>query len=226
MAEKEIHTRIPFCDLQIDRQEIYRAMGYREEVPEIQFREMVETMLEELAGLCRPQGLYRIYDGQVVDSGHIEVGQISFRVGKIIAPCFDKAEQFAGFVTTAGQEYDGYVKELKAKEDMVSVFMADAIGSVIAEACVTEVIKRLEKQIPLRHTYPYSPGYCGWNVKEQAALFQLLPENPCGVKLTDSCLMLPVKSVSGVIGLGDEVENKPYGCAICMNKNCYKRRVQ
>ena len=55
MAEKEIHTRIPFCDLQIDRQEIYRAMGYREEVPEIQFREMVETMLEELAGLCRPQ---------------------------------------------------------------------------------------------------------------------------------------------------------------------------
>ena len=104
--------------------------------------------------------------------------------------------------------------------------MADAIGSVIAEACVTEVIKRLEKQIPLRHTYPYSPGYCGWNVKEQAALFQLLPENPCGVKLTDSCLMLPVKSVSGVIGLGDEVENKPYGCAICMNKNCYKRRVQ
>ena len=38
--------------------------------------------------------------------------------------------------------------------------------------------------------------------------------------------MLPVKSVSGVIGLGDEVENKPYGCAICMNKNCYKRRVQ
>ena len=105
MAEKEIHTRIPFCDLQIDRQEIYRAMGYREEVPEIQFREMVETMLEELAGLCRPQGLYRIYDGQVVDSGHIEVGQISFRVGKIIAPCFDKAEQFAVFVTTAGQEY-------------------------------------------------------------------------------------------------------------------------
>ena len=54
MAEKEIHTRIPFCDLQIDRQEIYRAMGYREEVPEIQFREMVETMLEELAGPCRP----------------------------------------------------------------------------------------------------------------------------------------------------------------------------
>ena len=58
-------------------------------------------------------------------------------------------------------------------------------------------LDRLERYVApegLRITNSYSPGYCGWNVSEQHALFSLLPEGFCGVRLCESGLMLPIKS--------------------------------
>lgn len=53
----------------------------------------------------------------------------------------------------------------------------------------------------------------------------MLPDRPCGIELTESSLMYPIKSVSGIIGIGSRVERKPYGCTICRNTACYKRRI-
>ena len=57
-------------------------------------------------------------------------------------------------------------------------------------------------------------------------LGSLLPPAPCGITLTDSSLMLPIKSISGVIAVGTRIEKKPYGCAICGKKDCYKNRLR
>ena len=70
----------------------------------------------------------------------------------------------------------------------------------------------------------YSPGYCDWNVSEQQLFFSMLPVGFCGVTLTDSCMMLPIKSVSSLLAVGKNTEKKPYGCAICQNKSCIKRK--
>ncbi|MCF0209200.1 MAG: methionine synthase, partial [Bacteroidaceae bacterium] len=81
------------------------------------------------------------------------------------------------------------------------------------------------KDKQLHHTNRFSPGYCGWHVREQKLLFSTFPlAEPCGVKLTDSCLMLPIKSVSGVIGIGENVRKLEYTCGLCDYANCYKRR--
>jgi len=52
-----------------------------------------------------------------------------------------------------------------------------------------------------------------------------LPEGFCGVRLCESGLMLPIKSVSAVVGIGPEVERRDYGCALCRKADCYKRRL-
>ena len=76
-----------------------------------------------------------------------------------------------------------------------------------------------------RHTNRFSPGYCGWHVSEQKKLFPLFPSaEPCGIRLTDSSLMLPIKSVSGVIGLGDGVRKLEYTCGLCTYDKCYRRK--
>ena len=128
-------------------------------------------------------------------------------------------------MATAGREFEDFRHTYKESGDCVREFIADAVGSVLAEACVAQVEQQLDLEAATPHTYPYSPGYCGWRVTEQKLLFGLLPEHPCGIELTESSLMYPIKSVSGVIGIGETVERKPYGCAICRNANCYKRRV-
>lgn len=103
-------------------------------------------------------------------------------------------------------------------------YVADSVGSVIAERCVTLLGKELDKECEFRHSLPYSPGYCGWDIREQQKLFSLFPPQPCGITLSDSFLMSPVKSVSGFFGLGKELLLQPYRCEICNNRHCYKRK--
>ena len=86
---------------------------------------------------------------------------------------------------------------LKKQDNIVKEYVADSVGSVIAERCVTLLGKELDKECEFRHSLPYSPGYCGWDIREQQKLFSLFPPQPCGITLSDSFLMSPVKSVSG-----------------------------
>jgi hypothetical protein len=55
-------------------------------------------------------------------------------------------------------------------------------------------------------------------------LFPLFKGETCGVCLTESSLMLPIKSVSGIIGLGQTVKHLDYTCGLCDFEQCYKRK--
>ena len=115
------------------------------------------------------------------------------------------------------------------RKKFLDEFLADAIGSEIAEATTRALSQRLEQKLAGRGwaiSNSYSPGYCGWPVTDQELLFGLFPPGTCGVELNASNLMLPVKSVSGVIAAGPRVRKMPYGCAICGKKDCYKNRMK
>ena len=110
---------------------------------------------------------------------------------------------------------------------MVRVFIADSLGSVIAENTADRMEHHLQTSIDKlgwHHTNRFSPGYCGWHVSEQQLLFPLFDGHTCGVTLTDSSLMVPIKSVSGIIGLGKEVRRLDYTCGLCNFEKCYKRK--
>ena len=95
----------------------------------------------------------------------------------------------------------------------------------IKEAVGDKMERLLEKKIiPFHHTNRFSPGYCGWKLTEQKTLFTLLGGMPCGIHLSDVCLMTPEKSISGIIGVGHKVNEKAYGCRFCDLKTCYKRK--
>ena len=63
---------------------------------------------------------------------------------------------------------------------MVRVFIADALGSVIAEKTADVMERHLQESIEKlqwQHTNRFSPGYCGWHVSEQQLLFPLFDSN-------------------------------------------------
>ncbi|HLP74716.1 MAG TPA: vitamin B12 dependent-methionine synthase activation domain-containing protein, partial [Bacteroidales bacterium] len=108
-------------------------------------------------------------------------------------------------------------------------YIFDVAGSEIVEAAtdlLQEDLRKSAEKEGLKITNRYSPGYCGWDVAEQHKLFTLLPGNYCGIKLTPSALMDPVKSVSGIIGIGKSVRNNPYTCKMCDMKDCIYRRLR
>ncbi|WP_291125402.1 vitamin B12 dependent-methionine synthase activation domain-containing protein [Dysgonomonas sp. UBA7698] len=207
--------------------DIYLSLGYGGTCPPDDIQSIVKAMTETISHVCQPSFCYIIKDTVIIERSGIIIDDVNFKTGKVIASYLDKAEAIAFFIATAGLEFDNWLKDLHRQNDVWNMFLADAIGSEIAEATARAVSKELEKFAKSRNqniSNSYSPGYCGWIVKEQQKLFSLFPTEPCGVKLTDSSLMLPIKSVSGIIALGTQQEKKIYGCDICNMKSCYKKR--
>ena len=218
--------KLTFSDLVISREDLFRELGYGDVVPQDDVMEIVDAVWEKAESICRPRACYEIIEGEKQDKTHIRIGETEFLCGSILCSYLDGVERFVVFVTTAGAEYETYLNELKASGDIVTEYMADALGSVIAEAAVAGIGHQAEQAIIYTGeslTYPYSPGYCGWHIREQAKLFSLLPDTPCGVRLTESSLMVPIKSVSGIYGLGIGIKRQGYACDICGLATCYKR---
>ena len=212
MTEKTLS----FEELGITAADVYEQMGYHDAQPDKATQQDTAMILKEVSQWLRPRFSYFVVNKQP-----------DFEMGNIILRQLRGSEAFALFVCTSGLEFEAYQQRLKEQGDMVRVFIADALGSVIAEKCADQMEKALQESIDKlgwMHTNRFSPGYCGWHVSQQQLLFPLFQGHTCGVKLTDSSLMIPIKSVSGIIGLGEKVRKLEYTCGLCDFKQCYKRK--
>lgn len=221
---------LTYDQLGITPADIYEQMGYGDAQPDADVTAEVERLVDEIRTIIHPRYCFFLTKGELAPrTCLLEACGRRFMLGRIIAHQLRGASAFAFFVATAGMEFEQFQHRLKEEGDMVRVFIADAIGSVIAEKTADRMEEALQRQIDTagwKHTNRFSPGYCGWHVSAQQDLFKLFPsEAPCGVSLTDSSLMLPIKSVSGIIGIGSDVRKLPYSCGICGYQNCYKRRA-
>jgi hypothetical protein len=162
-----------------------------------------------------------------------------FHPGKIILSQLKGSEALCWFVATLGQEFEHFQHRLMQEGDMVRVYLASELGSMLVERVADRMEEVLQEQLTpkgLHRTNRYSPGYCGWKVSEQPLLFELFRPRgtgytseaapaPCGIRLTDSCLMVPIKSVSGVIGIGHDVRRRDYICGLCeLKASCHRGR--
>lgn len=204
------------------RDDLWTAMGYRGNTPDGTVRGMSESLINELVPAARLRYLYRMVDAERVSPRQVKFDGAVFNPGGIICSYLDGMTGACVFVATAGREFDARLRELSAQGDIVADFIADSIGTVLAELAVS----RLEAELGLdaHLSLPYSPGYCGWDIHEQQNFFQLFPPEPCGIKLSESSLMTPEKSISGFFAMGENLVRQPYHCEICQNKKCYKRR--
>ncbi len=222
-----MHTLdIPFHELEISRSDLLLSlsMGAPDYVPDADMERAIGEASARAAGICKPRAAYRLFEPEQIGERSVRLDGRELNTGKIITPHLAGADRLAVFVATAGREFDRWLHEIKSSGDIVMEFTADALGSEIAEAAVRALLQRIARQTGAKQTNPYSPGYCGWHVREQRVLFSLLPPSPCGVTLGDSCLMSPIKSVSGIFATGSRVRQSPYSCHICDMPTCFKKR--
>ena len=206
----------------LPEKEVWFAMGYRDSVPEERIQEMVRELRDKLVPKATLRYMYQVVEAEKLSSRTVRFADKTFTPEGIICSYLKGMTHALLFIGSAGWEFDKAKEALKAEDDIVADFIADSIGTVLAEMTVA----RIEKDYHGSQTIsmPYSPGYCNWNIREQHLLFSLFPERPCGIVLTDSSLMTPEKSVSGFFALGETLQRQPYHCEICKNKRCYKRR--
>lgn len=224
---------IAFSELGLTTEDILSEMGYGKVQPDEELRQHVAELLDEISRVSRPSCELALYPVTVLDDGLL-VGDawlgdvVKLATGETIASLMQGISQVAIFVATAGGDFEAYQHRIKERDDIIQTFIADTIGSAIAERAGDRAERHLEQVIgpALQHTHRFSPGYCGWRLAEQSHIFSLLEPDPCGITLSDVSLMTPIKSISGFIGIGLEVNRKQYGCQFCELEHCYKKRLR
>ncbi len=189
---------------------------------------LIGEISEELMTIGESRAEYRIFDGISLDTARktIGIGGIVFNVRPIIFRQLKDADAVALFICTAGPLIGEMSRKCMQEGDLLKGYVYDVIGSEIVENAadrMQEDIRETALSAGKKITNRFSPGYCGWDVAEQHTLFTFFRNNFCGITLTESALMNPVKSVSGIIGIGAGVRFAPYQCNMCDDKNCIYR---
>ena len=159
----------------------------------------------------------------------IKIKDQTFETGKIINRSLREMESVFIITCTIGEEVEKSIWKFFNEGDSLEGYVLDKLASELVELSadyLQSIIEKKANDSGLGISNRFSPGYCGWPVSDQQKLFSLLPDNFCGIKLTSSSLMIPIKSISGIIAAGNRVVKKEYECEICDEKFCYKKREQ
>jgi hypothetical protein len=144
-----------------------------------------------------------------------------------IAP---RAERIALFAGTLGPAMDADIRARFREGDAALGYVLDAFASCaasrVADLTARAFLGRADAAQALC-ALPYSPGYCGWDVTGQRRLFARVRPEEIGMALNPSCLMQPIKSVSGaiVVGRGEIHRFEPRFpfCSTCITRECRRR---
>lgn len=220
-----------FEELQIIPSEIEELMGFEPEQSPDPFPELIDHGLKLAPNHSEITGGYRIFNNVLVNTQKetIQIENQLFFPGKTVVTQLKNATQAALFLCTAGPGISDLARLKAAEGDEMMAYVIDVIGSLITDKAAFKIQEKIFAEITtagLNITDSFSPGYCNWSVAEQQKLFALLPAGFCGISLSESSLMNPIKSVSGITGIGKHCEQKGYQCNWCTDRNCIYGKIR
>jgi hypothetical protein len=178
----------------------------------------LETMVNEAQALAQPRYVYG--QAAVTERGtdFVVIDHIRFD-SRVLRVNLDRSEWTYPFVCTCGMELEewGY----RYEDDMLKAYWAEEIKQEALRAGSDAFFSHLNSK-SVGHVSTMSPGSLeNWPIRQQFPLFNLLG-NPDEVHLTESFLMVPTKSVSGIVFPTDASFES---CQLCPRENCPNRRA-
>lgn len=214
-------------------QSILAAQGLpRGESPDERIRRLADSAVSTYLQLAKPAGILSgigkaefrdVYAGEGLNADETP-----------LEPIFESADTLCLFAVTVGPEITDRISDLFNQRDFAPGSMLDSAASEGAENTAawiekfySDYLTSIERNDETIGVLRFSPGYCGWHVSAQRKLFRYLDPSAIGITLTESCLMQPLKSISGVIVSGrkeifDYEDAFPF-CSECSDHSCVER---
>jgi len=211
----------------IGREFLARMMGGKL-VPKME--EILLEKKEVCVSSMSPKAVYDSFDilkieGEMV---HFDTGT-SFN-GPNISRILKGSEVATVFIFTIGSKVDEVIREVSESGDILSNIIMEAITTsllgLLGEYMGGIIRKEGTREKGWSSTCSYSPGQYRWTIEEQKVLFSMVDGSKIGVRLNESFLMLPFKSISGIYGFGHEnnIDRTRVACDLCPRENCIGRR--
>jgi hypothetical protein len=171
--------------------------------------------------IARPRAMYRVAYIESKSEDEVVVDGVRF-TSRVLRVNLDEAHRVFPFVATCGTELEAWARPI---DDMLERYWAGAIMEAVLRAAIRGLNEHIEQHVRPGRTATMNPGSLkDWPIEQQRELFRLLgdPRGAIGVELTDSFLMVPIKSVSG---LRFPLEVAYENCQLCPRDPCPGRRA-
>ena len=192
----------------------------------------LKAMLKEAHAIAAPKAAYKAAFVDACQEEHVVIDGITF-TSQVLRTNLEGVHRVYPYVATCGLELDAWAH---AFTDMLARFWADAI----AESALREAGKFLDAHLTALYLpsdpeelkdrkaprfVKMNPGSLeDWPIYEQKPLFALMGNSSegIGVALSDTCLMHPIKSVSGIYFANLEGYAN---CQLCPREGCSNRQA-
>ena len=211
----EILSSIP---VQVDLRSIKKSAH----VPEGEEEHRLQFLISAAHSVMAAKAIYRVsyIDSKADDS--VMIDEVRFR-SKVLRKHFHKVERVFPYVVTIGA---GVEDMEKTTVDPLDKYYLDLIGNAAVVNAREQIKKRLSTRFALQSLSYLGPGQLkDWPLEEQKPLFALLGdvESAVGVTLSDSLLMIPRKSLSGIYF---PTEIPFMACQLCPKESCPSRKAR
>jgi len=217
--------------IDIDRQRVLHNIGYGADrkLPS-RIASLINEYVENAYYLIEPSYSCVIRDIKLVQGSSVFIdGSIAFQ-SQVIAQLLEQCHKAAVFLVTIGNHLEEMALRLAEDGLILQATVLDAIGSVAVESVanfVRDRVGEVANDQGLVISPRFSPGYCDWDIGQQKMVFWAVNGDSTGIRLTDGQLMIPRKSISGVIGIGLSNSNVEHynPCKTCDRQHdCRGRR--
>ncbi len=181
---------------------------------------------------AEPSGI--ICDISIIDLENILTVAGGNIINSVISTIFRMSRSLALYAFTLGGLISDTISDLFDRKEFALGSMLDSIASSAAdrggsfgENYFLEHLKEIGTATPDTKVLIYSPGYCGWDITGQKKLFRYLKPGDIGISLNESSMMIPLKSISGLLISGKKeihyIKEDFDFCRECSGKDCRER---
>jgi len=183
--------------------------------------DLVQHLVVAAQGVLRPKAAFRVgYVDEKAEDG-VVIDGVSFR-SRVLRRNLEGIGRVFPFVMTVGEAFDRIIDQTS---DLLEKYLLDEIGNLALREACRLFEDHLRSTFALEKISCMTPGSLeDWPIEEQKNLFSLLSgvESMLGVRLTESLLMIPRKSVSGIY-FPTEVSFS--SCQLCPREHCDNRKA-
>jgi hypothetical protein len=213
--EPTILDNIPF---ELDLEALKKTLRVRESSSLVAD---LEQMAADAVSVARPKAMYKICLVELQADNRVVVDEVTF-TSRVLRVNLEDTHRVFPYVVTCGIELDAWAQGI---DGTLRSYWADAMAGLALASAYETLATHLADLYGLGQTSEMNPGSLpDWPLMEQRILFRLLgdPQSAIGVSLSESYLMRPLKSVSGLLFVSEE---EFVSCQLCPREDCIGRRA-
>jgi len=165
-----------------------------------------EAILADLPSLYHPQLVWDRFTIKGITGDTFELGNGQRIGGGPVIQVMREASSVILGVCTIGIDMDQKIDASQA-EDLLGAVMLDGVASYLVDQVRETFFQRISHTLTeqgLFSSIPLCPGESEWETTDHETFFTLLHPDQIGMTLKSSMLMIPMKSLSFMIGVSEE----------------------